>query len=77
TFSEPGNWVLCFLPNKGRLILYGLVGLSFIVSTATENLANLPSWFGYLDILGTYLNFFSGHLSNWFIQFWQLMVPIY
>ncbi|MDE6200867.1 MAG: site-2 protease family protein [Clostridiales bacterium] len=75
--THRGNKFCAFMRINGRYILYGLVGLSFIVSTAMENFANIPSWFQYLDVLGTYLNFFSTHLSNWFAEFWWLMVPLY
>lgn len=74
-FTRRGNKFCAFMRTNGRYILYGLVVLSFIVSTAIENFANIPSWFNYVDILGTYLNFFSGHLANWFTEFWWLMVP--
>ncbi|MDE6029953.1 MAG: site-2 protease family protein, partial [Clostridiales bacterium] len=43
-FTHRGNRFCAFMRTNGRYILYGLVGLSFIVSTDTENLANLPSW---------------------------------
>lgn len=76
-FTHYGNRFCAFMRINGRYILYGLVGLSFIVSTAIENFANIPSWFGYVDVLGTYLEFFSSHLANWFTKFWWLMVPIY
>ncbi|MDE5593836.1 MAG: site-2 protease family protein [Clostridiales bacterium] len=76
-FTRYNNKFCAFMRVNGRYILYGLVGLSFIVSTAMENFANIPSWFGYLDVLGTYLEFFSSHLFSWFTKFWGLMVPIY
>lgn len=75
--THRGNKFCAFMRTNGRYILYGLVILSFIVSSAIENVSNLPYWFEYLDILGTYLNFFSAHLFNWFAKFWWLMVPLY
>lgn len=76
-FTHRGNKFCAFMRVNGRYILYGLVGLSFIVSTAINNFARMPSWFGYLDVLGTYLDFFSGHLFDLFTKFWWLMVPLY
>lgn len=75
--THRGNRFCSFMRANGRYILWGLVGLSFVVTTAMENVGNIPSWFGYLDVLGTYLNFFVTHLSDAFTSFWWLMVPIY
>ncbi|MBD5132319.1 MAG: site-2 protease family protein [Clostridiales bacterium] len=73
-FTHQGNKFCAFMRTNGQYILWGLVGLSFIVSSA-QNYVNLPSWFGYIDILGTYLNFFVGNVSWLFTQLWWLMIP--
>ena len=75
--SHRGNKFCHFMRTNGQYILWGLVGLSFIVSSAMSNFANMPYWFEYVDVLGTYLNFFSGNLLSLFIRFWGLIVPIY
>ena len=72
-----GNRFCAFMRTNGQYILWGLVGLSFIVSSAVENVSSIPYWFEYIDVLGTYLNFFVNHFFKWFTEFWWLMVPIY
>lgn len=74
--THRGNKFCAFMRTNGQYILYGLVGLSFIVSMAYDYAA-LPYWFQYVDILGTYLRFFVENVSWVFQQFWQLMVPIF
>lgn len=74
--TKRGNRFCAFMRTNGRYILWGLVGLSFIVSSASARVS-LPPWFEYLDVLGTYLNFFVTKLFNLFTSFWGLMVPIY
>ena len=74
--TRRGNRFCAFMRTNGQYILWGLVGLSFIVSSAAARVS-LPFWFEYLDILGTYLNFFVTKLFNLFTSFWGLMVPIY
>ena len=71
-----GNRFCAFMRTNGQYILYGLVGLSFIVSAASSRV-NVPYWFEYIDVLGTYLRFFTSHVYNLFVSFWQLMVPLY
>lgn len=75
-FAKRGNRYCAFMRTNGRYILWGLVGLSFIVSAATSRVS-LPIWFEYIDILGTYLNFFVTKVFGLFTSFWGLMVPIY
>lgn len=74
--SHQGNKYCAFMRTNGQYILYGLVGLSFIVSTAINYVSTLPGWFGYLDILGTYLDFCSSGVSWLFGAFWRLMIPV-
>lgn len=75
--TRRGNKFTNFMRTNGQYILWGLVGLSFVVSSAVSRVSNLPSWFGYLDILGTYLDFFIDNLLSLFTKFWWLMVPVY
>lgn len=75
TFTRRGNKFCAFMRVNGQYILWGLVGLSFVVSSAMSKI-DLPDWFGYLDILGTYLEYFVIQLSKAFTEFWWLMVPI-
>lgn len=75
TFTHRGNKFCAFMRTNGQYILFGLVGLSFIVSMA-QNYTRLPDWFGYIDILGTYLNFFVSNLNWVFVRFWALMIPL-
>lgn len=74
SLTRKGNRVVAFLRTNGRYILLGLVGLSFVVRMASSRIM-LPSWFQYIDILGTYLNFFVGNLNWAFNAFWGLMIP--
>ncbi|MCH5165778.1 MAG: site-2 protease family protein [Clostridiales bacterium] len=76
SFTHRGNRFCVFMRTNGQYILYGLVGLSFIVSMAFNYVGTLPSWFGYIDILGTYLDFFVNKLAWVFQEFWWLMIPI-
>ncbi len=73
-FTKQGNKFCSFMRTNGQYILWGLVGLSFIISMA-QSYANLPVWFGYIDILGTYLNFFVAHVDWAFTSLWALMIP--
>lgn len=73
--TRRGNKFCAFMRTNGQYILFGLVGLSFVVSMASSYTA-MPYWFQYVDILGTYLRFFVENLSWVFQKFWQLMVPI-
>lgn len=75
-FTHYGNRFCAFMRTNGQYILYGLVGLSFIVTSAAARV-NVPSWFEYIDVLGTYLDYFTTNVYNLFIKFWQLMVPLY
>ncbi len=74
-FTHVGNKFCAFMRTNGQYILYGLVGLSFIVSMAQSYVA-LPYWFGYIDILGTYLKFFVDNVLWLFTKFWWLMIPV-
>lgn len=74
--TRRGNRFCAFMRTNGQYILWGLVGLSFVVSSAAARVS-LPSWFEYLDVLGTYLNFFVTKLFNLFTSFWGLMIPVY
>ena len=71
--AKRGNKFCAFMRTNGQYILWGLVGLSFVVSVARDYVPSLPYWFEYIDVLGTYLNFFIGHLNWAFVQFWSLM----
>lgn len=73
--THRGNKFCAFMRTNGQYILFGLVGLSFVVSMA-QSYVSLPSWFGYLDVLGTYLSFFVEKLAWVFQKFWWLMIPI-
>ncbi|MCH5157704.1 MAG: site-2 protease family protein [Clostridiales bacterium] len=73
SFTSPYNRFCRFMRVNGRYILYGLIGLSLIISMASRY--PIPSWFRYFDILGTYRSFFAGNLYNLFINFWRLMIP--
>lgn len=73
-FTHRGNRFCSFMRVNGQYILLGLVGLSFIVSTAMNKFA-MPYWFAYLDVLGTYIDFFVTHIFNLFINLWTLMLP--
>lgn len=72
SFTKHGNKFCAFMRVNGQYILYGLVGLSFIVSTAGRY-ASLPYWFQYIDILGTYLRYTSGGLGWCFTELWSLI----
>ena len=72
--TRRGNRFCAFMRTNGQYILWGLVGLSFIVSMAYDYVA-LPYWFEYFDVLGTYLRFFVGKVSYVFQKFWWLMIP--
>lgn len=74
--THRGNKFCAFMRANGQYILWGLVGLSFIVSSAIESVGNLPGWFQYIDVLGTYLNFFVNNIFSLFNEFWGLMLPI-
>lgn len=76
TFARRGNKYCMFMRVNGQYVLYGLVALSFIVSSAMSRV-ELPTWFSYLDVLGTYIDFFVTELSSGFIAFWALMIPAY
>lgn len=73
--TKRGNRYCAFMRTNGQYILYGLVGLSFIVSMAQSYVSTLPYWFGYFDILGTYLNFFVTKVNWLFSSFWALIIP--
>lgn len=75
--TRRGNKFCRFMRTNGQYILWGLVGLSFIVSSAMSRVSGLPIWFKYIDVLGTYINFFVNKLFYLFTSFWGLMVPIY
>lgn len=75
SLTKRGNKFCAFMRTNGRYILYGLVGLSFIVSSAMSRMANIPYWFAYIDILGTYLNFFVNNVFILLVKFWSLMIP--
>ena len=72
-----GNAYCRFMRTNGHYILYGLVGLSFIVSAAMSRVAAIPGWFSYINILGTYIDFFTSNVFNLFAKFWYLMIPLY
>ncbi|MCH5351218.1 MAG: site-2 protease family protein [Clostridiales bacterium] len=74
SFTSPYNAFCRFMRTNGRYILYGLIGLSLIVRMA-GNYAALPPWLEYVDILGTYRQFFAGNLWMIFVKFWGLMIP--
>ncbi len=74
-FTHRGNKFCAFMRTNGQYILWGLVGLSFIVSAASSRVS-LPNWFEYIDVLGTYLNFFVTNLGNLFSKFWWLIIPL-
>lgn len=74
SFTHYGNKYCSFMRTNGQYILWGLVGLSFIITTA-YSYVSLPFWFQYIDVLGTYLNFFVGNVQWAFNAFWGLMIP--
>lgn len=74
--THSGNRYVRFMRANGHYFLFGLVGLSFIISMAFNYAPYLPYWFEYFDILGTYIQFFVSHVSSWFTSFWWLMVPL-
>ncbi len=74
SFTSPYNRYCRFMRANGRYILYGLIGLSLIISLASRYVA-LPYWIEYFDILGLYRNFFVFNLHDVFIKFWELMIP--
>ena len=74
TFTKRGNAFCRFMRTNGQYILWGLVGLSLIVQMAGRY-ATLPSWFGYVDVLGTYIDFFTEKVMWLFVNFWALMMP--
>ncbi len=73
-FTHRGNKFCSFMRTNGQYIIWILVGLSFLISMAF-NYAPLPYWFRYIDVLGTYLDFFVGHVNYGFVSFWGLMLP--
>lgn len=75
SLTHQGNRFVRFMRNNGQYILWGLMGLSFIVSMASNYAASLPYWFSYFDILGTYIDFFTSHVSFGFTSLWRLMLP--
>lgn len=74
SFTHYGNKFCAFMRTNGQYILWGLVGLHFIITSA-YSYVRLPYWFQYIDVLGTYLNFFVGNVRWAFNAFWGLMVP--
>lgn len=76
SFTKYGNKFCEFMRTNGQYILYGLVALSFVVSSAMSEVPTLPFWFEYIDILGTYLEFFVGIVSWLFSSFWSLIIPM-
>lgn len=74
SFTSPYNKFCRFMRANGRYILYGLIGLSLIISMANRY-ATLPPWLQYFDILGQYRTFFVGNVHGAFIKFWGLMIP--
>ncbi|MDE7463850.1 MAG: site-2 protease family protein [Clostridiales bacterium] len=74
TFTRRGNKFCSFMRTNGRYILWGLVGLSLIVQMAYRY-ATLPGWFSYIDVLGTYIDFFVDKVEWLFVNFWSLMIP--
>lgn len=77
SLTHQGNKFCAFMRTNGQYLLWGLVGLSFVVSMAFDYVPSLPYWFEYIDILGTYLNFFTSKLLWVFEEFWLLIVPLY
>lgn len=74
TFTHQGNKFCSFMRINGRYLLLGLVGLSIVVDMAFSYVSTLPYWFTYFDILGTYLDFFVGHVGWAFTRLWSLIV---
>lgn len=75
SLTHQGNRFVRFMRSNGQYILWGLMGLSFIVSMAANYAASLPYWFSYFDILGTYIDFFTSNVSFGFTSLWRLMLP--
>lgn len=73
SFTKRGNRFCAFMRTNGMYILYGLVGLSFIISMASSYVT-LPYWFEYIDILGTYLRFCGGGLQWCFLSLWSFIL---
>lgn len=75
SFTHKGNKFCAFMRENGQYILWGLVGLSFIISMASSYVS-LPYWFSYIDVLGTYIGFCSGGVEWAFNSLFLLMLPV-
>lgn len=75
SFTHQGNKFCAFMRSNGQYILWGLVGLSFIISMASTYVS-LPYWFTYIDVLGTYIGFCSGGVEWAFTSLFLLMIPV-
>ena len=75
TFTHEGNKFCRFMRSNGQYFLWGLVGLSFIVSFA-QSFAPTVTWLRYVDILALYIDTCAGGLQWVFDAFWGLMIPV-
>lgn len=75
SFTHQGNKYCRFMRNNGQYILWGLVGLSFIVSTALNYAPVDLYWIRYFDVLGLYIDTCSYGVLWVFNAFWGLMFP--
>ena len=73
--TRRGNKFCAFMRTNGQYILFGLVGLHFIVSMAMNYFPQIPNWFAYIDILGTYMSYCTYYVGLGFTLFWSLMMP--
>ncbi len=73
TFTHQGNKYCAFMRKNGQYIIWALVALSFLISMI-ESYADMPFWFSFIDILGTYLNFTAGYVDFGFSLFWSLII---
>lgn len=69
-----GNKFCAFMRTNGRYLLYGLVALSFIIDMAFNYVPQLPFWFEYFDILGTYINICVNAVTWVFASFWGVII---
>ncbi len=77
SLTHRGNKFCAFMRTNGMYLLWGLVALSVVVDMAGIYARNLPFWFDYFDILGTYINICVNSVTWVFTSFWSLFIPGY
>ncbi|MCM1367408.1 MAG: site-2 protease family protein [Roseburia sp.] len=75
--THRGNKYCAFMRTNGKYLLYGLVLLGIIVSMAFNYVSNIPYWFEYFDILGTYINICANAVTWVFTSFWGVIIHGY